>query len=233
IVPPAQGLMVYCTNCGTNGEAQLYNGAAWVTLLGGTAAAASGPTPNVINPTTNKVWMDRNLGATQVATSSTDADSYGDLYQWGRGADGHQLRESSQTTTQSATDTPGDALFITESNDWRSTQNDNLWQGVNGINNPCPSGYRLPTETEWTAEIASWGSDNDDADGAFVSPLKLPMAGRRFISNGSLHNAGTHGFYWSSTVSSTKSRFLDFNSSTANMNSNYRASGYAVRCLKD
>jgi len=33
--------------------------------------------------------MDRNLGATQVATSSTDENSYGDLYQWGRRADGH------------------------------------------------------------------------------------------------------------------------------------------------
>ncbi len=30
------------------------------------------------------VWMDRNLGATQAATSSTDAVAYGDSYQWGR-----------------------------------------------------------------------------------------------------------------------------------------------------
>jgi hypothetical protein len=36
--------------------------------------------------------MDRNLGASQVATSSTDPASYGDLYQWGRPADGHQIR---------------------------------------------------------------------------------------------------------------------------------------------
>ena len=34
----AQGLMIYCTNCGANGEAQLYNGAAWVNLVGETAA---------------------------------------------------------------------------------------------------------------------------------------------------------------------------------------------------
>lgn len=44
---------------------------------------------NVTNATTGKVWMDRNLGASQVATSSTDANSYGDLYQWGRAKDGH------------------------------------------------------------------------------------------------------------------------------------------------
>lgn len=39
IATPAQGLMMYCTNCGTNGEAQIYNGTAWVNLVGGVAAA--------------------------------------------------------------------------------------------------------------------------------------------------------------------------------------------------
>jgi hypothetical protein len=102
-----------------------------------------------------RYWLDRNLGATQVATSSTDASAYGDLFQWGRGADGHQIRTSSTTTTTSATDIPGNASFIKSSSNWRSAQNDNLWQGINGINNPCPSGYRIPTETEINVEIAS------------------------------------------------------------------------------
>jgi len=42
IAAPAQGLMVYCTNCGTNGEAQLYNGASWVNLLGEAATPGVG-----------------------------------------------------------------------------------------------------------------------------------------------------------------------------------------------
>jgi hypothetical protein len=42
ITAPAQGLMVYCTNCGTNGEAQLYNGTSWVNLLGGAATPGVG-----------------------------------------------------------------------------------------------------------------------------------------------------------------------------------------------
>ncbi|MGA1583494.1 MAG: hypothetical protein ACO4CH_09580, partial [Saprospiraceae bacterium] len=46
----------------------------------------------VTNPLTGKTWMDRNLGASQVADSSSDANSYGDWYQWGRFADGHQCR---------------------------------------------------------------------------------------------------------------------------------------------
>ena len=178
--------------------------------------------------------MDRNLGASQAATSSTDADAYGDLYQWGRAADGHQCRNSSTTATLSSTDEPGHGDFITSISgnyDWRSPQNDNLWQGVNGTNNPCPSGYRLPTSAELDAEHDSWSSD--DAAGAFASPLKLPMAGYRSYSNGSLYNVGSYGRYWSSTVSGTFANYLYFYSSNALLYSNRRANGYSVRCLKD
>jgi hypothetical protein len=52
-----------------------------------------------VTSSTGQVWMDRNLGASQVATSSTDPASYGDLYQWGRPADGHQIRTSAITAT--------------------------------------------------------------------------------------------------------------------------------------
>ena len=196
-----------------------------------------GPT-DVYNPITNKVWMDRNLGASQVATSSTDAAAYGDLYQWGRAAEGHQTRTSGTTATNATTATPSagnpwDGLFITEPSpphDWLTPQVDTLWQGVHGINNPCPAGYRLPTPAEWDAERLSWSSN--DAAGAFSSPLKLPLAGFRDVL-GSLDFVGTNGHYWSSTVNGTNARYLQFNSSNAFMGSFLRASGYSVRCLKD
>ncbi len=202
----------------------------------GAVFCASGPTQivPVLNPLTGKVWMDRNLGASQVSTSSTDAQAYGDLYQWGRRSDGHQCRNSVTTTTLSSTDQPANGSFITSSSgniDWRSPQNTNLWQGVNGVNNPCPSGYRLPTLTELNAERTSWSSNN--SGGAFASPLKLPMAGRRFGSDGSFNGVGTNGNYWSSTVSSTDSQLLFFFSSPAFGDTNNRANGLSVRCLKD
>jgi uncharacterized protein (TIGR02145 family) len=202
----------------------------------GTVHCTGTPTAivHVTNPTTGKTWMDRNLGASRAATSSTDAQAYGDLYQWGRRADGHQCRNSPTTATLSSSDQPGHGNFILAPNsprDWRSPQNNILWQGVNGINNPCPSGYRLPTETELNAERASWNSNN--RDGAFASPLKLPLAGYRSRSDGSLGNVGAGGVYWSSTVSSTNSRILYFGSSNANMGAGNRAVGYSVRCLKD
>jgi len=189
---------------------------------------------NVTNPTTGKIWMDRNLGASQVAASSTDAASYGDLYQWGRRADGHQCRTSATTATLSSIDQPANGNFILAPSlpyDWRSPQNVNLWQGVNGVNNPCPSGYRIPTEPELEAERLSWSANT--SVGAFASPLKLPVAGNRNDSSGSLDNVGSYGLYWSSTVSGTNSRYLNFGSSNAIMNTYHRASGFSVRCLKD
>jgi hypothetical protein len=187
---------------------------------------------DVTNPTTGKIWMDRNLGATQVASSSTDAAAYGDLYQWGRGADGHQIRTSATTSTRSSTDVPGNANFILAGSpyDWRSTANNNLWQGVNGTNNPCPSGYRLPTETEWVAERLSWISQN--AAGAFASPLKLPAAGIRRFNDGGFDLVNTGGRYWSSTVSSPYSRYFYFDSN-ADMFTDARAYGASVRCIKN
>jgi uncharacterized protein (TIGR02145 family) len=234
------------------GEMQYWDGSAWVILpvgndgqilafINGVPEWASLIDGKIVssteayNSTTGKIWMDRNLGALQVATSSTDMDAYGDLYQWGRGADGHQLRTSGTTTTLSTSDIPGHGDFITTGgsspNDWRNPQNNNLWQGVSGINNPCPSGYRLPTEAEWEAERMSWSSN--DAEGAFSSPLKLTMTGNRDFIDGSLSDVNDVGRYWSMTVSGSSALRIGFNSSNANTTTFVRATGLSVRCLKD
>jgi uncharacterized protein (TIGR02145 family) len=189
---------------------------------------------DVTNPATGKTWMDRNLGASRAATSSTDAQAYGDLYQWGRRSDGHQCRISETTSTLSSSDQPTHGNFILAPNspyDWRSPQNNNLWQGVNGVNNPCPSGYRLPTETDLNAERSSWIANT--SDGAFASPLKLPVAGRRNHSLGTLDDVESFGLYWSSTVGVTGAISLYFSSSNAVMDSYRRSRGFSVRCIKN
>jgi len=189
---------------------------------------------DVTNPVTGRTWMDRNLGASRAATSSTDSQAYGDLYQWGRAADGHQQRNSPTTITRSRDDQPGHGSFIIISEnpmDWRIPRNDNLWRGVNGINRPCPSGYRLATEAEWNAERQSWSSNN--AAGAFASPLKLPLPGLRSENNGSVTNVGSDGYYWSSTVDAARGRSLFFNVDIDNMRTFYRARGFSVRCIKN
>ena len=230
ITSPANGLIVFST---TDDKFYSYVLAdiEWKEIAYG--AGTITPIQSVTNPITGETWMDRNLGASQVATSSTDAAAYGDLYQWGRLTDGHESRTSSTTTTLSSTDDPGHGNFILVQSvpyDWRSPQNDNLWQGVGGTNNPCPSGFRLPTEAEWNAELTSWSSYN--AAGAYASPLKLTVGGLRSHSNGSLYYVG-YGYYWSSIVDGVNARYLNISTSAASLSYNARANGFSVRCIKD
>jgi hypothetical protein len=159
--------------------------------------------------------------------------SYGDFYQWGRLTDGHQLLTSinSAPYTYSLGDIPNNELFLITPDDWRKPKNDNLWQGVNGINNVCPTGFRIPTSKEWEQEIATWIIKNNQ--GAFDSPLKLPAAGDRNIESRDLGE----GIYWSSTTSGEYANVLSF---YYNLRSGYveiaqmhRVSGHSVRCIKD
>jgi uncharacterized protein (TIGR02145 family) len=237
ITSPAQGLTIFNTSLKC---LEVYNGLHW------NCEIPKNPT-DVYNPTTGKIWMDRNLGASQVAASSTDFNAYGSLFQWGRAADGHQLITWTSATVGTAvngnvsgpynSDTPSTALFIVITGligplDWRTDQNNSLWQGVNGINNPCPWGYRLPTAAEWSAELASWTSAT--ASGAFNSKLKLTLAGVRTRDQGSVNDEGVNFNYWSSTVSSTGSILLNITPpADAAIVFSVRAKGSSVRCIKD
>jgi hypothetical protein len=199
----------------------------------------------VTNPVTGKIWMDRNIGANRAATSSTDAESFGSLFQWGRGADGHQCVNryagdgattsgNTALNATSATDTPPHDDFILRNAgnfDWRSTTNNSLWQGESGINNPCPSGYRLPTYTELTQEVATWSPNN--AAGAFAAPLKFSLAGRRVNSTGALTGVDTEVYFWSSTISGTSAARIRISTTSVAEGTSGRSHGYSVRCIKD
>ena len=190
----------------------------------------------VVNPVTGKVWLDRNLGALQVATSSTDPFSFGDLYQWGRNADGHQKQTSSWTTSLADRYFTDNSLFIkviTSPYNWLTSGETHMWSGVAAENNPCPSGFRVPTAAEWEQERQTWTTN--DAAGAFASLLKLPVAGFRGSDGGLPYDEGTLGCYWSSTVYvSNWSHYLRFQSDGAIVdNAPSRASGMSVRCIQD
>jgi uncharacterized protein (TIGR02145 family) len=192
-----------------SGDMLYWDGTAWINLtasnyeqasmqiINGVPTWSGGMVPS-ITIANGSVWMDRNLGASQVASSKTDVASYGDFYQWGRGADGHQLITSLNTSIQTTINS-SENKFVTHSSDWLTSKNDNLWQGVNGINNPCPTGFRIPTKAEWDALIATWSGFTKDY--AFSSSMKMPLPGRRDQASGGFADTGTNGFYWTSTIS--------------------------------
>ncbi len=188
-----------------------------------------------VTSATGQVWMDRNLGASRVATSLTDEEAYGDLYQWGRGTDGHEKRISQTNINRISPDTGhGDfvivPVFLTTTYDWHTPQDETLWQGVDGENNPCPIGFRLPTREEWMIEMNTY------------SALKLPAAGYRGFSDGIVRNEGTKGFYWSMTSNkgsdsapsySVSLSFASPETSGDISEDAFRAVGGSVRCIKD
>ena len=190
-------------------------------------------------------WLNNNLGAhyadvnhpsfnpLQQATARNDHLAYGSLYQWGRNTDGHELRTSSVTAGPVAAGSEG-SNFITNGTspkDWLSTRDDTRWGAAKTANDPCPIGYRVPTDAELNAERLLFPTYN--SAGAYASELKFPVPGYRSSSTGALSYVGTYGRYWSSTVDGTSARRLTFTSSEANMYSANRAVGLSVRCIKD
>ena len=194
----------------------------------------------VTSPDTGRVWLDRNLGATQVATSRTDSAAYGDLYQWGRAADGHESRTSGTTTTMATTITPGTNTFVTNSAtpfDWTtadSTGSSRTSAWINaGTNDICPAGFSVPTEVELMADTISATTAITNSATAFSSFLKIPGAGYRYRANGALNTISTIASLWSRSAGGTDGRHFFVDSGNAHFDSDDRAKGSSVRCIMD
>jgi uncharacterized protein (TIGR02145 family) len=87
--------------------------------------------------------------------SSTDGGYTGDLYQYGRMADGHEKQNSPETTIQATNSTdpyePAEVSgkFINHA-PWSSVSDfTTLWTTGLATREPCPAGWHLPTEAEW------------------------------------------------------------------------------------
>jgi hypothetical protein len=116
--------------------------------------------PTITSTVTKRIWMDRNLGVDQgldinTITSETDFRFYGSLYQWG--PSDYWWDSSTSGTPQMVVlkhNRRQTGLLVvclfSSGGDWRSTQNDGLWQAGSQVNNPCPLVF-VPT-IEWRRE---------------------------------------------------------------------------------
>ena len=192
----------------------------------------------VTSPYTGKVWLDRNLGASQVCTSFDDTACYGDYYQWGRNYDGHQDSTSSTTSTQATDVNSTGSSFIIGSSDWASVDGTGIertanWSATDG-SSVCPIGFRVPTIAELSAELFDANSSQiQNRDDAFNSFLKLPSAAYRDFNSGTLVFQGLFGSVWSSSANGSYSSYVYFDSSYALEANDFRTFGFTVRCLRD
>ena len=200
----------------------------------------------VQSPFTDKYWLDRNLGAQRVCTTSSDSLCYGDYFQWGRSADGHEKYLSTEVINKLATniDNVGHSSFIISYNtdseyDWTNTDAKGVarisnWSKVDG-SSICPIGFRVPYLEELANESVDVG--NIDSSKLFNSFLKIPVAGVRVYNSGDREFESTYGSLWSISVhdvSYKRTRGLEFGSNyISNKYDYYRANGLSVRCIKD
>lgn len=192
------------------------------------------------------IWLQQNLGSTQVASTMTDANSYGDVYQWGRWNDGHEKRTSTTTTVPTTNNPSGltttsNSFIIGSSTDWWDGGSlTDTWSAVSSANtsategcDPCKAigtGWVMPTETDWTG-IKTAESISNPAT-AFASNLKLPASGYRSSSTGNYTFVDQRGYYWSSTTSTLGAKYFYVGSTIANPSAGaMRGQGHAVRCI--
>lgn len=204
--------------------------------LASTASAAVVSCGAFVGASDYKVFACYNLGATDTTLDPNLPEQaiIGNYYQWG------SANVCANASTSSA---------LISGWNTAAAANGEWVDGSKTVNDPCPTGFRVPTKTQWDGVLAnntvsrtgvSWTNSASNFTTAIhfgpnvnTKTLTLPAAGSRGNTNGALGGRGSNGYYWSSTENSTSAWALNFASSSASSNSNGRANGFSVRCISD
>ena len=168
-------------------------------------------------------WATRNIDAP--GTFAANPEDAGMFYQWNR--------KKAWAATGSVSG-------------WgSSTPSGTTWEKAN---DPSPSGWRIPTlsefETlfdygkvtnEWITVNGVYGKKFTDVVSG--DSIFLPASGCRFFSDGTLAGTGSNGFFWSNTLhESNESAVYYLNligSDAATTFASGRRDGYSIRCVAE
>jgi uncharacterized protein (TIGR02145 family) len=181
-----------------------------------------------VAPGVYREFLCYNLGAsTSIDPHTASIGLNGAYVQWGRRGPTGDSRITWQTSPNTpnfrASPTPTDPNAGNAGSTWESSLAGNTaWNGTSKTSNdPCPSGYRVPTRDEWQGVIdhntvtrtGTWSTITGDhtnygaalhfgiLDGlTYRVSLTLPATGTRSTLGG-LANRGRKGWYWSSNSS--------------------------------
>ena len=91
ISTPVAGLMVWCSNCGSNGEIQIYNGTEWVNFIGGTRQMSSATSTKLGIDIDGEAQGDQSGYSVSISSDGTNV-AIGAIGNSGGGSDAGQVR---------------------------------------------------------------------------------------------------------------------------------------------
>lgn len=201
--------------------------------------------------TTNKVIMDRNLGA--LTSQPNDPSAYGMLYQWGRkdpflpsglkvqgvntSVNGGPVRLQTSISNPTVFYYSGFIYY-----NWAVYPGEYWEDDAKTIFDPCPPGWRVPASSVWQGLDQSDIVQDPEGKGIIYSPSEafFPFTGQRGYEYGNFKNVGAAGYQWSADESSGIIDFIDYGESfffsAIGLNDTYnlpKASGLSVRCVQE
>jgi len=242
IQSPAEGLIVMCTDCSSGGGVEItyFSAGSWYVIpkvpewqcgfsmtvyhvternVAPVDKTTTYGTVNNIPGEPSKCWITSNLGSDHQATAVSDATEPSAGWYW-------QFNRKQGFKHNGATRIPATTWItsINEDSDWI------------GVNDPCTlelgSGWRLPTNSEWTNVDASgsWASSTQ----AWGSELKLHAAGYLDGTTGILSGRGSSGSFWSGTQYGTQKGWnLLFQSGSCAVYYLGKEQASPIRCIRE
>jgi len=242
---PAQGLIIYCIDCGPRGEAQVFDGVAWGNLTGGTPKGYvplyDTTVPSVIIG--NQMWSTKNLDITSYRNGDP-IPHVTDSAQWTNLTTGAWCWYNNDSATFAAV--------------YGRLYN---WYAITDVRGIAPNGWHVPTHGDWNQLIKNLdpATDTNCVTNCFQSttaagPMKAltnwwspntgatNSTGFSALPGGQRHNSGgfqyegRFGYWWSVTPYSDIygwARSFYFGGTAVYNFFDHKKSGFSVRLVRD